>query len=161
VAWVLAAIGACAWLASPEAGVEGTALVLCAALIPVPLLLPRAGLLWSAPALAPLLGAIGLAPLFVGAAALLGRTIWQRAGLAAAGLLWLRFAEALTGSDLLYGSGPAVPPRAGWESSVVDAARTAIEPVITSFDPILAAAWVGGAVALGLLADGRRKAALP
>jgi len=161
VGWVLSAMGVCVWLASPEAGVEGTALVLCAALISIPLLLPRAGLLWSAAAIAPLLGAIGLAPLFVGVAALLGRSIWQRAGLAAAGLLWLRFAEAITGSSLLYGSAPAVPPRAGWEGSVVDAAREAIQPVVTSVDPLLAAAWIAGAVLLGLLADQRRRATLP
>jgi hypothetical protein len=161
VGWTAAAMGVCAWLATPEGGQEGTALVLTAALLPIPLLLPRAGLLWSAPALAPLLGAIGLAPLFVLAAAWLGRTVWRRAGLAAAGLLWLRFAEALTGDDLLYGSAAATAPRAGWEGSVVDAAREAIEPVFTSVDLILAIAWVGAAVALPLLARARRGPALP
>jgi hypothetical protein len=161
VGWVAAAMGVCAWLASPEGGQEGTALVVTAALLPVPLLLPRAGLLWSVAALAPLLGAIGLAPLFVGVAALLGRTVWQRAGLALAGLLWLRFAEVLTGSDLLYGSAATVPPRAGWDSSVVDAAREAIEPVFTSVDPVLTVAWVGAAVALPLLARVWQRPALP
>jgi hypothetical protein len=152
VGWIAVAMAICAWLASPGVDQEGTALVLTAALLPIPLLLPRAGLLWSAAALAPLLGAIGLAPLFVGAAAALGRTVWQRAGLAAAGLLWLRFAEVLTGSDLLYGSAAPTPPRAGWEGSVVDATRDAVEPVFTSIDPVLAIAWVAAAVALPLLA---------
>ncbi|HEX2070830.1 MAG TPA: serine/threonine-protein kinase [Thermoleophilaceae bacterium] len=161
VGWIAAALGVCGWLASPEGGQEGTALVLTAALLPVPLLLPRAGRLWSAPALAPLLGAIGLAPLFVLAAAWLGGTVWRRAGLAAAGLLWLRFTEVLTGADLLYGSAPAASPRAGWEDSVVDAARQAVEPVVTSLDPVLAIAWVGAAVALPLLARVRRGPALP
>jgi hypothetical protein len=161
VGWIAAAMGVCTWLASPDGGQEGTALVLTAALLPIPLLLPRAGLLWSAPALAPLLGAIGLAPLFVGAAAFLGRTVWQRAGLAAAGLLWLRLAEALTGDDLLYGSAAAVPPRAGWEGSVVDAGRDAIEPVLSSVDLVLALAWIGAAVALPLLARAWRGPALP
>jgi eukaryotic-like serine/threonine-protein kinase len=161
VGWIAAAMGVCAWLASPEGGQEGTALVLTAALLPLPLLLPRAGLLWSAAAIAPLLGAIGLAPLFVGLAAWLGRTPWQRAGLAAAGLLWLRFAEALSGDDLLYGSAAATSPRAGWESSVVDAAREAIEPVFTSVDLVLAIAWVGAAVTLPLLARAWRRPALP
>ncbi len=135
--------------------------MLTAALLPIPLLLPRAGLLWSVPVLAPLLGAIGLAPLFVLAAAWLGKTVWRRAGLAAAGLLWLRFAEALTGDDLLYGSAAATAPRAGWEGSVVDAAREAIEPVLTSVDLVLAIAWVAAAVALPLLARVRRGPALP
>jgi eukaryotic-like serine/threonine-protein kinase len=161
VGWIAAAMGVCGWLASPDAGQEGTALVLTAALLPIPLLLPRAGLLWSAPALAPLLGAIGLAPLFVAAAAALGRTVWQRAGLALAGLLWLRFAEVLTGDDLLYGSAAATSPRAGWDGSVVDAAREAIEPVLTSADPLLTIAWVAAAVALPLLARAWRRPALP
>jgi hypothetical protein len=161
VGWIAVAMAVCAWLASPEAGQEGTALVLTAALLPIPLLLPRAGLLWSAPVLAPLLGAIGLAPLFAIAAAALGRTIWQRAGLAAAGLLWLRFAEALSGDDLLYGSAAATSPRAGWEGSVVDAARDAIEPVFTSVDLLLAIAWIAAAVALPLLARAWRGPALP
>ena len=160
IGWIAAAMGVCAWLASPEGGQEGTALVLTAALLPIPLLLPRAGLLWSAPALAPLLGAIGLAPLFVLAAAWLGKTVWRRAGLAAAGLLWLRFAEALTGDDLLYGSAATTAPRAGWQGSVVDAAREAIEPALTSVDLVLALAWVSAAVALPLLARARRGPAL-
>jgi hypothetical protein len=160
VGWIAAAMGVGAWLAS-EGGQEGTALVLTVALLPIPLLLPRAGLLWSAPVLAPLLGAIGLAPLFVGLAAWLGRTVWQRAGLAVAGLLWLRIAELLTGDDLLYGSAPPASPRAGWETSVVDASRDAIEPLFTSIDPLLAIAWVGGAVALGFLVRAWRGAALP
>ncbi len=161
VGWITAAMGVCAWLASPEAGQEGTALVLTVALLPIPLLLPRAGLLWSAPILAPLLGAIGLAPLFVGAVAWLGRTVWQWAGLAVAGLLWLRIAEVLTGDDLLYGGAPPASPRAGWEASVVDATRDAIEPVFTSIDPLLAIAWVGAAIGLGFLVRAWRGAALP
>ena len=160
VGWIAAAMGVCGWLAS-EGGQEGTALVLTVALLPIPLLLPRAGLLWSAAILAPLLGAIGLAPLFVGAAAWLGKTIWQRAGLAVAGLLWLRIAEVLTGDDLLYGSAPPASPHAGWEASVVDATRDAIEPLFTSVDPLLAVAWVGGAVGLGFLIRAWRGAALP
>src|SRR5215216_3591764 len=97
--WLLAAVGVCGWLASPEAGREGTALLLGVALAPVPLMLPRSGLLWSLPALAPLLGAAALAPAFVGVAALV-RGTWRRAALAAAGFLWLAAAEVLTGEPL-------------------------------------------------------------
>ena len=96
VGWLLSALFVCGWLGTPEADRAGTALVLAAALAPTPLLLPRAGLLWSVPALAPLLGAVALAPLFVGVAAL-ASTAWRRAGLAAAGFLWLAVAEVLTG----------------------------------------------------------------
>src|SRR5215207_10120294 len=70
IGWLLAVIGLCAWLISPEADSQGTALVVAAAAAPVPFLLPRAGLLWSVPVLAPLLGIIALAPAFVGVAAL-------------------------------------------------------------------------------------------
>jgi len=53
VGWVLSALFLCGWLGTPEADRPGTALLLAAALAPTPLLLPRAGLLWSVPALAP------------------------------------------------------------------------------------------------------------
>ena len=49
VGWLLSVIGLCAWLVSPEADRQGTALVLAAAAAPIPFLLPRAGLLWSVP----------------------------------------------------------------------------------------------------------------
>jgi hypothetical protein len=58
IGWLLAVAGLCAWLVSPEADRQGTALVLLAAAAPVPFLLPRAGVLWSVPVLAPLLGTI-------------------------------------------------------------------------------------------------------
>ncbi|MEJ7716211.1 MAG: serine/threonine-protein kinase [Thermoleophilaceae bacterium] len=64
-----AATAVCLWLAT-EGGQPGTAVVLACALAITPLLLPKAGMLWSAPALAPLLGAVGIAPMFVGLAAL-------------------------------------------------------------------------------------------
>ena len=56
IGWLMAAAALCGWLVSPEADRQGTALVLAAAAAPIPLLLPRAGLLWSVPVLAPLLG---------------------------------------------------------------------------------------------------------
>ena len=49
IGWLLAVIGLCAWLVSPDADRQGTALVLAAAAAPVPFLLPRAGVLWSVP----------------------------------------------------------------------------------------------------------------
>jgi eukaryotic-like serine/threonine-protein kinase len=154
VGWIAAALGVCGWLASPDAGCEGTALVLTAALLPIPVLLPRAGLLWSAPALAPLLGAIALAPLFVGVASLCS-TAWRRAGLAAAGLLWLAVAEALTGDELLFGVADGTAPRTGWEASVVDATNDALVPLVTSPVWLVAVVWAAFAVVLALLLRGR------
>ena len=72
--------------------------------------------LWSLPALAPLLGLAGVAPMFVGLAALAG-TAWRRAGLAAAGFVWLAVAEVLSGRDLLFGVADGTLARARWEGS--------------------------------------------
>jgi hypothetical protein len=154
VGWIASAMALCAWLASPEAGREGTALVLCAALLPIPALLPRAGVLWSAPALAPLLGALAIAPLFVGVAAHC-TTAWRRAGLAAAGFWWLAVTETLTGDELLFGVADGTVPRPGWEGSVVDATTDALAPLLTSGALLGAGIWAVFAVALPILVSGR------
>ena len=152
--WIVTAAGACAWLASPAAGREGAALVLAAACIPVPFLLPNAGRLWSLPALAPVLGVVGLAPLFVGVAALAPRP-WRRAGLAAAGFLWLALAEVATGRDLLFGVADGTLARADWAGSAGAAAADAVGPLLLS--PALAPAllWAGFAALLPVLVRGR------
>ncbi|HYN91364.1 MAG TPA: hypothetical protein VER75_05545, partial [Thermoleophilaceae bacterium] len=143
-----------AWLVSPEADRQGAALVLAAAAAPVPFLLPRAGLLWSVPVLAPLLGTIALAPAFVGVAAL-APTPARRAGLAAAGLWWLALGEALTGRALLFGSPDGTLARADWEGSISAAAAHVLQPLATT--PALApvVVWAAAAVALPLVVRGR------
>ena len=154
VGWLVAAAGLCGWLASPEAGRQGTALVLAAALLPIPLLLPRAGTSWSLPALAPLLGLAGLGPAFVGVAGLAG-TAWRRAGLAAAGFLWLAATEVLTGDHLLFGAADGTLPRGDWQGSVGAATAHALGPALTS--PALApvVVWAGFAAVLPLAVRGR------
>ena len=153
VGWLAAAASFCLWLAT-EGGEPGSALVLAPALAATPLLLPRAGSLWSVPALAPLLGLAGVAPLFVGLAAL-APTAWRRAGLAAAGFVWLAVAEVLSGRDLLFGVADGTLARARWEGSATAAASDALAPLLSS--PALAPAlvWAAFAVALPLLARGR------
>ena len=123
IAWMLVAAALCGWLVAPEADRQGTALVLAAAAAPIPLLLPRAGLLWSVPVLAPLLGTVALAPMFVGAAAL-APTAWRRAGLAAGGFLWLALGEVLTGERLLFGVSDGTLPRASWRAPSARPRRT-------------------------------------
>jgi eukaryotic-like serine/threonine-protein kinase len=154
VGWALAAVATCAWLASPGAGREGTALLLAAALAPVPLLLPRAGLLWSLPALAPLLGSVALAPAFPAVAAF-ARTPWRRAGLAAAGAIWLVAGEALTGNSLLFGIADGTTPRADWQDSLTGAASHAVYPIISSPALAPALAWALLALLLPLVVRGR------
>jgi hypothetical protein len=154
IGWLLAVIGLCVWLVSPEADRQGAALVLAAAAAPVPFLLPRAGLLWSVPVVAPLLGTIALAPAFVGVAAL-APTPARRAGLAAAGLWWLVLGEAVTGRSLLFGSPDGTLPRANWDGSISAAAADALQPLATTpaLAPVLV--WIVGAVALALVVRGR------
>ena len=154
IGWLVSAAALCVWLASPEADRQGMALVVAAGAAAVPLLLPRAGLAWSLPALAPLLGTIALAPAFVGIAGL-AATAWRRAGLAAAGALWLVLAEAVSGTALLFGVPQDGLPRAEWEGSVVRGAENGIEPLAAT--PTLAAAvvWAGFAVLLPLVVRGR------
>jgi eukaryotic-like serine/threonine-protein kinase len=154
IGWLVSALLLIAWLASPEADREGTALLLAFVLFPVPLLLPRAGTLWSVPILAPLLGAASLAPAFVAVAAL-APTMARRAGLAAAGFLWLSAGEAITGDPLLFGSPDGTESLALWQSSITAGASDAVWPLISS--PALAPAlvWAGFAAVLPLLVRGR------
>ena len=154
IGWLLAAAGLSIWLASPGADREGTALVLAAAAAPVPLLMPRAGALWSVPALAPLLGAVGLAPAFVAAAGL-ASTGWRRAGLAAAGFLWLAAAEVISGRALLFGPAVGTSPSGTWNDSLVAAAADALYPTLIS--PVLApiVVWALLAAALPVVVRGR------
>jgi hypothetical protein len=130
------------------------ALVLVAAALPIPFLLPRAGILWSLPVLAPLLGTVALAPVFVGLAAL-APSGWRRAGLAAGGFLWLALGEIVTGESLLFGVPDGVPARGDWEGSISAAASDALGPLVSG--PALApvAVWAGFAVLLPFVVRGR------
>jgi len=138
VAWLAVAVALLAWLAV-GAGLDGAALLALAALLPTPFLLPRAGTAWSLPALAPLLGAVALAPAFVGVAGL-ARSSARRAGLGAAGFLWLAAAEALSGDRLLFGAPAKVPDPEAWESSLVATVTEALPPFVST--PALAPALV-------------------
>jgi eukaryotic-like serine/threonine-protein kinase len=154
IGWLLAVIGLCAWLVSPEADRQGAALLLAAAAAPMPFLLPRAGLLWSVPVLAPLLGTIALAPAFVGIAAL-APTPARRAGLAAMGFWWVVLGEALSGRVLLFGSPDGTLARIHWEGSISAAVADALQPLMTT--PALApmVVWAALAVVLPLAVRGR------
>jgi hypothetical protein len=154
LAWVVVAVALCAWFVGPEADRQGTALVVASAAAPIPFLLPRAGLLWSVPVLAPLLGTIALAPLFVGVAAL-ASTPWRRAGLAAGGFLWLAIGEVVTGESLLFGVPDGVLPRGDWEGSISAAASDALAPLLSGPALAPALAWAAFAAALPLVVRGR------
>jgi hypothetical protein len=154
IAWLMVAAGLCGWLISPEADRQGTALILAAAAAPMPLLLPRAGLLWSVPILAPLLGAVAIGPVFVGIAAL-APTPWRRAGLGAAGFLWLALGEVLTGKDFLFGIPDGAHPRVEWEGSISSAASDALGPLLSGPSLAPMVVWAGFAMLLPLVVRGR------
>jgi hypothetical protein len=150
--WLAAAAGVTGWLGSEL--LDGTALLLGLTLALVPPLLPRAGKLWSVPAGAPLLGVVGIAPAFVGAASL-ASTAWRRAGLGAAGFLWLAAAELMADEELLLGAPMEAQTRGEWEGSLSGALSDAIGPLVLSPAVLPVVAWVLFAVLLPVVVRGR------
>jgi eukaryotic-like serine/threonine-protein kinase len=153
--WLLCAWAIELWLIA--AGAYGTALVLAAALIPVPLALPLAGSLWSLPGGGPVLGAIGLAPAFpvlAGQAA----TVTRRIALGALGFWWLCIAELLSGHQLLAGLPEKALQRPEWEDSVSRAVTDGLAPVVTSGTLAVAVLWALAAAVLPWVVRGRSAA---
>jgi hypothetical protein len=153
VGWLVLGLGAIAWLGA--AGEPGTALVLAAALAPVPLLLPGRPWLWTAPALGPALGALGLGAATPAPAGRLGRSWWQRAALAALSYWWLALVEVLAGRRLLLGPAHAVSPRASWQGSLSSAFDHALVPLCGDGRLATAALWALAAAALPWFVRGR------
>jgi hypothetical protein len=139
------------WLAAAAAlavcCADGVAVLVLAVALPTALLLRRADTLWSAPAGAPLLGAIGLAaawPALAGQA----RRPWHRLALGALGFWWLALAEVASGARL----GLGLPPGAG------RAGAAALATLVTSGALAVAAVWGAAALALPAFVRGRRLA---
>ena len=150
--WLIAALALAVWLGG------GLGTIVIAAALSSALALRRAGTTWSAPALAPLLGLVGLAgawPALAGQA----RRPFQRGALGAVGLWWLLLAEALSGRRLALGVAPEVDARARWEGSVWAAVEHALVPLVTSGVLALAAVWAVAAIVLPALVRGRSLAA--
>jgi hypothetical protein len=101
---------------------------------------------WLAPATAPFLGLVGLAPVFPALAGLAGSPR-RCAALGLIGWCWLVVAEALLGESLLLGI--ADDPAGGWEQSASLAAEDVLLPLLTPLSLAGAAVW---ALAAGLLA---------
>ncbi|TMK62432.1 MAG: hypothetical protein E6G53_13935 [Actinobacteria bacterium] len=150
--WLLGATGFVAWLGWELR--DGTALVVGAALVAAPVLAPRVRRGWSVPALAPLLGAAGLGP-FYPAIAGFASTALRRAGLAAAGYVWLCCAELLTSDRLLFGPPVDAAARAAWARSLPGAASDALLPLASSPVLVGAAVWAAAAAVLPLVVRGR------
>jgi len=142
----------------------GAAVLVVAAVAPVPLLLRRRGVVWSVPALAPLLGLAGVAgayPAIAGRA----RGPLTRAALGALGAWWALLAAPLLGRELLGGGGSAAPVLS--DPSTLGAALTDTEPalndvvgpLLTSGALLYAALWALAALLLPWLVRGRWLAA--
>ncbi len=119
IGWLLAAVATLGVIAADR---PGAALLVAAAVAPVPLLLYRRGTAWSLPALAPLLGLAGLAGAFPALAGQAKGAV-TRAALGALGAWWALLAAPLLGRETLGG----VPLDAG--ASPADAARGATDAV--------------------------------
>ncbi|MEA2422055.1 MAG: eukaryotic-like serine/threonine-protein kinase, partial [Thermoleophilaceae bacterium] len=154
IAWLATLVAACVWFVLPENGLNGAALVLLVGGGLVPLLLPRGGLLWSVPALAPLLAVAGLGPLFVVVAGF-ASTVWRRAGLAAAGFLWLALAEIASGRTLLFGHPDGTTRHHEWERSIGAAVDHVLVPLVTTPALLPAVVWVALAVLAPVVVRGR------
>jgi hypothetical protein len=125
-------------------------LVTLAALAPA-LLARRAAGAWPLPALAPLLGLAALAgayPALAGRA----RRARTRAGLGAAGAVWVLLAAPALGRALALGDGR--PPR-GWDDTPGHALSDVVWPLVTSGAAGLVALWAAAALVLPWLVRGR------
>ena len=139
-----------AWLAS-AGGQAGLATVIAVLCLPMPLLFDRIRD-WVAPAAAPFLGLVGLAPVYPAIAGLAGSPR-RCAALGLIGWCWLAVAEALMGETLLLGTIDAPP--AGWEQSASLAATDVLLPLLAPASLAGAATWTVGAALLAMLLASR------
>jgi serine/threonine protein kinase len=150
--WIGCLLAAAAW--QGVAGRGGVSLLLLAAGAPLLVLPRRSGPGWLAAALAPALGAVGLACAFP---ALAGqRAGWRaRGALAALGFWWLALAEPLLAKRLWLGPPGGVPPRSAWEASFGEAATHVVGSTLTVELLLGAAVWALAAIVLPWIVRGR------
>lgn len=163
IGWVLTAAGVVAVLlgagavAGSAPALPGIALLVALATVPVPFLLRRRPSAWSAPAIAPLLGVVGLAGAFPGLAGRLER--WtERAALGALGAWWLTIAEPLAGRTLYLGAPTGVPEPEVFEGALYMTLGDVVEPILMSGTAGLTVVWALWAAALPLVVRARSTA---
>ena len=146
--WLALAGALAAWLASAQRA--GVAALVLAAALPTALLLRRGGPLWSAPALAPVLGLAGLAGVWPALAGQVRRP-WHRLALGALGGWWLALGEAIADDRLWLG-----PPRAaGWQADFGRAIDDIVVPIAGQGALLLAGLWALAALVLPVVVRGR------
>jgi len=149
--WLALAGTLATWLAAAQR--PGGALVVLAAALPTAVLLRRGGPLWSAPAVAPLMGAAGLAGAWPALAGQAARP-WHRLALGALGGWWLVLAEALADDRLGLGP-PAHGDGGAWQATLARALHDVLGPAITGGALLVAGLWALAALALPVLVRGR------
>lgn len=149
--WLVAAAGTVAMFAAGER--PGAALLVLLALIGCPLLMRRRGLVWTVPALAPLLALSPLAPAYVAVAGL-HRRWFTRAALGALGAWWIELLELGTGRVGLFGR-PGHLAAPAHLSSSLDSAWHGVVQVALSGTLVVCVVWALFALALPFLARGR------
>jgi tRNA A-37 threonylcarbamoyl transferase component Bud32 len=155
--WLALALAGVAWIAI--AGQPGTATVVALAVAPVPLLLAGEPWLWSIPAFAPLLGALGVAAAFPGVAARAAASSpWRRTVLGAVGYWWVALTEELVGRRLLFGVATGTRARASWQGSVPGALEHALAPLCTPDRIAPALLWALAALVLPWLVGAASRA---
>lgn len=150
--WLGGALAAIVWLLATSR--PGAALLLFAAAAPLVLLPRRSGLGWLTAALAPALGAVGLAGAFPALAGQRTR-LAERAALGALGYWWLILAEPLLGRRLWLGAPAGTPARAVWEGSLSSAATHVVGPSLGLGLLYGVAVWALAAVLLPWVVRGR------
>jgi hypothetical protein len=153
-AWLIGAFTAIGLLGGDH---PGAAVLVAAALAPVPLLLLRRGTAWSVPALAPLLGLAGLAgayPALAGAA----RRSTTRAALGALGAWWALLAAPLLGRAVI-GGGETGGITLGPATDSAAVAADALGDLIAGGALPYVALWAAAAVVMPWLVRGRWLAA--
>jgi eukaryotic-like serine/threonine-protein kinase len=160
-ALIVAVLPRAGWLALAAALVagladehrDGIAVLVLAAVLPTALLLRRGGALWSAPALAPVLGFAGLAGAWPALAGQAARP-WHRLALGALGGWWLVLAEAVVDDRL--GTGPPREAATGaWRSVAGGALDDVLVPSVAHGALLIAGLWAAAALVLPFLVRGR------
>jgi eukaryotic-like serine/threonine-protein kinase len=129
-------------------GRPGLAIAAAALLAPAALLLSRPRE-WIAPALAPLLGAAGLAPLYLIFAASRTR-VRERVALAGLGWAWAVTVGAAVGRGL---GAPAGTGAEGWAGSGPDALGGLLLPLLATDALAVGLVWIGATILLGAILD--------
>ena len=149
VGWIALAAALATWLMVDQR--PGTAVLVAVVAVPTAAVLRRGGPLWSAPAIAPVLGLAGLSGAWPALAGQAARP-WHRLALGAMGAWWLVLAEAVAGERLATG-----PPRdmGDWQRSTQHAWTDVLVPIVTHGALLVAALWALAALALPYLVRGR------